>query len=212
MKSRFIIIPFLLVLALIWGRVLYLQGSHYYAGRSFGEQKDWKLAIREYDTSLHFYAPFSPFTDKAALGLWNIGRTFEDEGRLDWAQLAYSSLRSGFYGTRSFYTPGRQWIEKCDLKIADLNTRMLLAEGGVKPEDAALERQKQLGVLRDDRAPSVFWSFMAELGFFGWVISAVLLALEGFEKTGRLRRRPAIFWALSFLACALVWAVSLLRA
>lgn len=200
------------VLVLIWGRVLYLQGSHYYEGRRFYQEKNWKLAIREYDTSLHFYTPFSPFTGKAARGLWDIGRTFEDQGVLDWAQIAFSSLRSSFYGTRSFYTPGKKWIERCDSKIADLNTRMLLIEGSIKPDQVALEMQKQLQVLRDNRAPSVFWSFMAELGFIGWAGSALLLALEGFEKTGRIKKRTAIFWALCFLSCALIWAVSLLRA
>ncbi|MDA8169843.1 MAG: hypothetical protein M0Z59_09155 [Nitrospiraceae bacterium] len=201
-----------LIFALIAGRVFYLEASHFHDAERFYKQQNWKLAIREYDTSMHFFFPFSPYMDKSARRLWQIGEMFENRGQLDWAEIAYQSLRSSFYAVRSFYTPGKDWINRCDDKIADLNVKSLIKDGSLKPEDAQAERAKHMMVLKTDRAPSVFWSVLAEIGFFGWAGSALFTALRGFEKTGRLRKRPALYGVLSFAAFAVIWAVSLLRA
>ena len=154
------------------------------------------FAIREYDTSMHFFFPFSPYMDKSARRLWQIGEMFENRGQLDWAEIAYQSLRSSFYAVRSFYTPGKDWINRCDDKIADLNVKSLIKDGSLKPEDAQAERAKHMMVLKTDRAPSVFWSVLAEIGFFGWAGSALFTALRGVhqeEDTGRAGAQAKVF-------------------
>ncbi len=206
---------FLVVFAaimLLAGRVVFRQASNFRQAEGYFAAHNWKLAIRQYDTAMHFYVPFSPFTERAAGRLWQIGRMFEAQGRPDWALIAYSSIRSSFYGVRSFYTPGRRWIERCDNKIAALDTQMLIKEGAIRPEEAAGERRKYMAIFRDDRAPSVFWSVAAEAGFCGWVVSAIATALYGFEKTGRPRGKKALYGAVSFLVFIAVWAASLLLA
>lgn len=207
-----IAIAALAALLLIAGRMYFRQASSFNEAEACYARHDWKLAIRQYDTALHFYVPFSPVSEKAASRLWQIGQMFEAQGRPDWALIAYSSIRSSFYGTRSFFLPGKPWIEKCDNKIAFLDTRNLIRHGGIKPGDEALQLRKYMAVFRDDRAPSVFWSILAELGLFGWAGSAVATALLGFEKTGRLKRRQFMYGAAGFLLCVVVWGVSLLMA
>ncbi|MDA8086658.1 MAG: hypothetical protein M0Z75_08160 [Nitrospiraceae bacterium] len=209
---RRILLAVLAAFALLAGRMVLRQASSFRQAEGYFAAHNWKLAIRQYDTAMHFYVPFSPLTEESAGRLWQIGRMFEAEGKPDWALIAYSSIRSSLYGTRGLYTPERRWIERCDNKIASLDTRMLVREGAIKPEDAAAWRQKYMDVFRDDRAPSVFWSIAAEAGFWGWVASAIATAIFGFGKTGRPKGRPALYGAISFLVFAAVWAASLLLA
>jgi len=210
MKRLLVVV--LVVLALLWGRVLWLQRAHFLEAEGYLQEANYKLAIREYDTALHFYSPFSPYNERAAQRLWQIGERFEAQGKLDWAHMAYSSIRSSFYAARSFYTPGKAWIARCDEKIATLNARMLLQDGSIGPEEFETERARHLRVLRQDRAPSVPWAALAVLSFLGWVGSAVYVALRGFSPRGDLHRRQALWGLLGFVAFFLLWVVGLLRA
>ncbi len=209
---RWVFLAVLAAVLLLAGRTYVRQASSFRQGEAAFARGDWKTAIRQYDTAMHFYLPFSPYTEKSAKRLWRIGRMFETQGRPDWALIAYSSIRSSFYGTRSFYTPGRRWIGRCDRKIAALDAMMLAREGGIKPGEAASERQKYMKILKARRAPSVFWSALAEAGFLGWAGSAIFGALYGFGKSGRPKGKKALAAALSFLCFAALWAVSLLMA
>ena len=41
----------------------------------------------------------------------------QKSGDYDWSLLAYRSLRSSFYGVRSFYTPYKDWIARSESEI-----------------------------------------------------------------------------------------------
>jgi hypothetical protein len=202
----------LLFLVLVGGRSFYLQKSHFMAAEKYYNEANWKLAIREYDTAMHFYTPWSPYIEKSAEKLWQIGEMFENQGRLDWANIAYSSIRSSFYSSRSLYTPGKSWINKCDNKIADLNVKMLIKEGSLNPENAYTEKLKHLYVMKIDRAPDPFWSILVEVGFFGWLGSVVLIIFKGFSDNGKMHRKFALYGVLSFLLSFSIWIVALLKA
>ncbi len=208
-KGLFFIILFLL---LTGGKVLYMQRSHFAAAERFYAALNWKLAIREYDAALHSYFPGSPYVGRSAEKLWQIGEMFEREGKPNWAVLAYSSIRSSFYASRSLYTPGKEWIDKCDDKIAALNVQMLVNEGSLAPEQSEAEREKLLYAMRVDRAPDPFWSVLVEASFFGWISSILYTIWKGFDYTGRLRRRSALYGLLFFLATFGLWVISLLNA
>ena len=214
-KKKILLLVLLLIIAafaLTAAMTVYRQNSHFRQAEGYAAAQNWKLAIREYDTAIHFHVPFSPIAGKAAQKLWQIGLMFEARGKTDWALIAYSSIRSGFYGTRSFYTPGKDWIEKCDGKIAALDTAMLIKEGGIKPRQAARQRQKYLALFRDNRAPSVFWSVLAETGFLGWSGAALATAFLGFTREGKPKGKPAFYGVICFLVFAAIWVVSLLKA
>lgn len=213
--KKFITVGLLLIFALvliIGGRVFYLQRSHFMNAEKYLAKADYKLAIREYDIAMHFYVPWPPYTERSAKRLWQIGEMFEKQDRLDWANIAYSSIRSSFYASRSLYTPGKEWIKKCNEKIADLSVRMLIDEGSIKSEEAENEKKKFLHVLQVDRMPSPLWSFFMEAGFIGWVASIVFIIFKGFDDKGKLKWKFAFYGALSFILCFAVWVVSLFKA
>jgi hypothetical protein len=214
MKKYFLIglAVFVFMAGLVWGRVFYLQRVHFMDAERYLSEKNYKLAIREYDTAMHFYTPFSSYIKKSARRLWQMGEMFEAGGKPDWALIAYSSIRSSLYGSRSLYTPRKDWIKKCDGKIAELNVKMLIAEGSIKPEDAGKEMEKHLKVLKTDRAPSPLWSVLAEAGFFGWVGSVIFVIFKGFDEKGKMRGKYALYGLASFAFCFILWAVALLNA
>jgi len=208
-KGLLVILFFLVLVA---GRSFYLQKSHFMDAEKYYNEANWKLAIREYDTAMHFYTPWSPYIEKSAEKLWQIGEMFETQGRFDWANIAYSSIRSSFYSSRSLYTPGKHWINRCDDKIADLNVKMLIKEGSLNLEEADAEKMKHLYVMKVDRAPGPFWSILVEIGFFGWLGSVVLIIFKGFSDNGKMHKKFALYGVLSFLLSFSIWIVALLKA
>jgi hypothetical protein len=90
-STALVTVVFLLV---VGGRVLSLQRMHYLAAEGHHAEQNWKLAIREYGLAMHMYTPWSPYIEKSAQRLWQIGEMHENEGRPDWALIAYSALRS----------------------------------------------------------------------------------------------------------------------
>jgi hypothetical protein len=134
MSKGTVIKGFLIIIALaamVAVRVGYLQRSHYIDAEAHYAAGEQKLAVREYGSALHLHFPFSPYSKRSALRLWSMGLDFEEEGKPQWAQMAFTSLRSSFYASRSFYTPGRRWIEKCDEKLASLRAAMLVEAGSI---------------------------------------------------------------------------------
>lgn len=215
MLKKYLIKGFLIVVIfsmLVGIRAFYLQRSHFMAAEKYYAESNWKLAIREYDISMHFYTPFSSYIEKSAQKLWLIGEMFEEQERLDWANIAYSSIRSSFYASRSLYTPGKSWIKKCDEKISDLNVEMLIRDGSLSPDESEKEKKKFLHAMTVDRAPAPFWSVLAVLGFFGWAGSVLFIIFKGFNENGRINKRFSLYGVASFLCMFVVWVIALLKA
>jgi hypothetical protein len=197
---------------LVSGRVFYLQRSHFMNAEEYFMKAEWKLAIREYDNTMHFYTPWSPYIQKSAKKLWQIGEMFEKQDRLEWARLAYATIRSSFYASRGLYTPGKDWILKCDDKIADLNVKLLIRDGSIKPVEADAEKQKQLYVLKIDRAPNPLWAVLAEAGLWGWIVSVIFIIVKGMDFHGKPVRRFALYGFLSFVLTFALWIVAMIKA
>lgn len=197
---------------MVGGSVFYSLRSHFERAEGYHAKSEWKLAIREYDSAMHMYIPGSSYIQRSAERLWSIGERFEKEGRPDWANIAYASIRSSFYASRSLYTPGKDWIIRCDAKIADLDVKMLIKEGSISPEDAAAEKEKLLYVMTVDRAPDPVWSVVLEASLFAWISSAIFTILKGFDDKGALSRKSFVLGMLSFVITFTVWIASLLKA
>ena len=105
---------------LIWGNAQFRQWSQFNNGEKALAKGDAIAAISAYEASLHMYTPLSPLVGRAAERLWKLGQDLEQRGDLVKALLAYRTLRSSFYSVRSLYSPGADWINKCDAKIAPL--------------------------------------------------------------------------------------------
>ena len=87
--------------------------------KAFGKG-DFIGAVAGYEAALHMYIPNHPAMEKAARQLWILGETSERQGDINRALIAYRALRSSFYAVKWLATPGREWISRCDEKIAEL--------------------------------------------------------------------------------------------
>jgi tetratricopeptide (TPR) repeat protein len=81
---------------------------------------DFIGAVAAYESAIHMYIPFHPMVEKSALQLWSLAEARERLGDINRALIAYRALRSSFYADRWLVTPGKDWIERCDTKIAAL--------------------------------------------------------------------------------------------
>ena len=114
-----IVIAFLSVF-LIWGNTWYRQWRQFDKGEKALAGNDVITAIAGYESAIHMYTPFSPLVERSAAKLWEIAQRCETGGDHERALIACRSLRSSFYSARSLYQPGRVWIARCDVKIAEL--------------------------------------------------------------------------------------------
>jgi hypothetical protein len=198
--------------SLVAVKMVYMQREHFDRAEKYYADSNWKLAMREYDETMHFFTPWSPYITKSEERLWQIGGMFEKEDKPDWALIAYSAIRSSLYASRSLYTPHKDWIAKCDEKIADLNVKLLMKDGSVSPSGAAAEKKKQLYVLKVDRAPASLWSVAVEAGFFGWIASVMFIVIKGFDDKGKPKWRLVTYGIFSFFLTFAFWVLSLLKA
>jgi hypothetical protein len=201
-----------LVLLIVLVKVFFLQYGHFAKGEQYLQDSDWKLAMREYDLAMHMYTPLSPYIEKSAERLWQIGEMFEQQGKPRWALTAYSSIRSSFFASRSFFTPGKKWIRKCNERISSLNASILQDEGIISPWEFDTERRKFLYVLSVKQEPSVPWSLIALAGFLGWTGAIVSLIYRRKQEKGTTSKM-AYFLNLAVLVVSVgAWVVGLVRA
>ena len=110
----------LLSVLLIWGNTWYRQWRQFNRGEHALAANDVIAAIAGYESAIHMYTPFSPLVERSAERLWDIARRCEAKGDTERALISCRSLRSSFYAVRGLYQPGKEWIARCDAKIADL--------------------------------------------------------------------------------------------
>lgn len=117
--TAIILISLLMFLAATWWRM----NNQYTLGEAAFSRGDFAGAVAGYESALHMYIPFHPTIEKAAERLWQIGEANERFGDVNRAMIAYRALRSSFYADRWLATPGIDWIERCDKRIAALVPR-----------------------------------------------------------------------------------------
>ena len=110
----------LLAVLLIWGNTWYRQWRQFNKGEQALAGNDVIAAIAGYESAIHMYTPLSPLVERSAERLWEIALTCEAKGDTERALISCRSLRSSFYAVRGLYQPGKEWIARCDAKIAEL--------------------------------------------------------------------------------------------
>jgi hypothetical protein len=110
------LICLLLFLAGTWWR---LQ-DQFALGEEAFRRGDFAGAVAGYESAIHMYIPFNGMVEKSAQQLWNIAEASERQGDIKRALIAYRALRSSFYAARWLVTPGMDWIDRCDARIAAL--------------------------------------------------------------------------------------------
>ena len=109
-----------IAILLIWGNTWHRQRTQFKRGESAAAAGDVIAAIAGYEAAIHMYTPGSPLVEQAAAKLWAMGEGFERAGDPTRALIAFRSLRSSFYAVRGLNSPGREWIARCDGRIAAL--------------------------------------------------------------------------------------------
>lgn len=110
----------LICLVLIWGNTLYRQHVQFDKGERGMAAGDFLGAVAGYESAIHMYTPASPLVERSAQRLWELGQVAEQKGDPARALIAYRSLRSSFYAVAGIYSPGKEWIQRCDARIAIL--------------------------------------------------------------------------------------------
>ena len=109
-----------IALGLIWGNTLYRQHAQFDKGEKALAAGNYIGAIAGYESAIHMYTPGSALVGRAAEKLWGIGERYEQAGDPEKALVAYRSLRSSFYAVRGLYSPGSEWIARCEARIAQV--------------------------------------------------------------------------------------------
>jgi hypothetical protein len=110
----------LISLVLIWGNTLHRQHTQFDKGEKGLAAGDFPAAVAGYESAIHMYTPGSSLVHQSAQKLWQIAEQAERRGDVPRALIAYRSLRSSFYAVAGIYSPGTDWIERCDARIAAL--------------------------------------------------------------------------------------------
>jgi len=174
--KKFLLISIFLVFLLIFLRLLSDEKSYLYKGLKFLNKGKYSCASVYFERVLFNYIPFSKYVKISKNKLLKLAEEFESKGELYKALYFYETLRSAFYQARSFYLPESEVIFKIDEKIAKIKSKILIKDGLSK--DFKESYKKQIFLLKEDLAPSNFWSFIATVSRFCWIACIVFLILR----------------------------------
>jgi hypothetical protein len=110
----------ILCLAILTASTWWRMEAQYSIGEKAFGRGDFPAALAGYESAIHMYVPFHPTIERSAKRLWELAEQNERQGDINRALITYRALRSSFYAATWLTTPGRNWIERCDKKIAML--------------------------------------------------------------------------------------------
>ncbi len=202
---------FAILLIMVWARAFYGSMNAYNEGETYLSHQQYIRAITFFDRSIHWYTPLNPYVRKSAERLWEIGNHAELEGDTKLALIAYRTIRSGFYAATSFCTPGKRWIEKCDLKIYKL-IQLELAEKKVR--DGRIWDKKVLPERQMVTIPNIFWTIILEIGFLGWIGSVIGFIVFRLGRKGDSTNliSSKLPWAAFTIVFFALWIVGMMKA
>jgi len=178
-------------------------------GEKYFAQNNPLEAVVHYERTLRWYIPGLNLNEKAAQKIWEIAGNFENADSAEKALNTYRILRAGFYSTRSFYTPGKTWIDRCNIKIAGLMAKkppFLKADSGKSFDE---RKSEFLRILSTEKPPYPYWSLLAVTGFLGWSTCAALFIIKGIGKSGQIITRQAVYWGGGFVLSYGLWVLGM---
>jgi hypothetical protein len=211
-KMTFTILALIAIsLILVWARAFYGSMQAYKKGEVHLTEHRYIKAVTFFDRSIHWYTPFNPYVYKSAERLWEIGLYGERQGNIRLALIAFRTIRRGFYAASNVVTPGRMWIERCESKIDEL----VKIEEKTEERARNFESEKKL-ILQSQKtgSPSIFWSIILEIGFFGWVgsvIGFIIFVLRP-QKEKNYSKSQAVIWIVLTLVFLVLWTAGMMSA
>ena len=198
-------------LLMVWARVFYGSMQACREGEIHLQQTQYIKAITFFDRSIHWYTPFNPYVHQSAEHLWKISMDAQTRGDIRLALIAARTIRRGFVSARSFYLPGKEWIEKCDQRIYEL-LKIDQDKRGNSNNESLLK-----GPISDDpqvSGPDIFWSIILLFGFLGWVGSVIAFILWGGRASygDRILNASNFKWIGLWAVCFAAWIVGMVKA
>jgi len=174
----------LLLLILVWVRAFYGAREAYHQGEKYLQSQQFIRAITYFDRSIQWYTPLNTYVYQSAAKLWEIGNHAEKIGDTKLALIAFRAVRRGFYSVNHFIQPGKNWIERCNLKISALlkkeSEERTFKKGTARTKKPAFNNPKTA-------PPNVFWSVLLEIGLLGWIGSTFGLIFAAFGRKRHFR-------------------------
>ena len=210
-----IVLIFLLLVIMffaIWTRALIGSKKNFVEAEKYFNEQQYIKAITFFDRSMHWYIPFNPYIDKSAESLWEISEQAEQINDERLHLFAIETIKNSFYSSRSFYTPGTEWIKRCDDKIQNIiknkNEEIFKVKDEIESQD---KTDKQVIVYND---PDILWTIVLEIGLFGWigaVLGFIFYYLRPYLKT-RKYIHNYWFWILVAAVSYSIWIIGLIKA
>ena len=200
-----VIIGFLL----LWARAFHGSMKAYEKGEAFFQESDYVRAVTFFDRSIRWYTPFNPYVYKSADRLWQIGSQAERKGNIRLALIAVRTIRQAFRAAQNLYTPGKDWIQKCDTRIEQL----LHIGSGPSTELRGIQ-SKPVDHNPNEAAPGTLWSLTLLFGFFGWIGSTIAFILSACKenRTWRISTSPGLLWGSMAAVCFILWLIGMMKA
>lgn len=203
---------FLLFFLLIFSKVYFFSMQEFKTAETAFSQKDYPKAIQHYERAILWYVPVGGYVTFSAQRLWEIAETLEQEDPV-LALEAYRALRSAFYATRSFYTPGQSWIDRANPRIARFMAAQTLYSEADRQKSLEQKTQEALVILERPLRPDPFWSFVVVLGFLGWAAGTLLFIWRAFREGGtQVMLKQGIVWGTVIIVFYALWIIGMTRA
>ena len=201
----------IILLIMVWARVFYGSMQACQEGETYLKAGQHIKAITFFDRSIHWNTPFSPYVEKSAESLWQISKRAQANGDIRLAIIAVRTLKRGFIAARSFYTPGKDWIEKCDIRVYDLLKIEQGRTGNLKGE-----RIEEESVLDNPqvKGPDILWSIILLTGLLGWIGSVIGFIMSGFRVSHKtkLLSLSNLKWIILWTAFFAIWVIGMMKA
>jgi len=210
-KTVFIIGLIAILFIMVWVRAFYGSMKTYRQGEEYLKNGQYVKAVTFYDRSIHWYTPLNPYVRRSADRLWEIGRHAEGRGDVRLALIAFRAIRRSFYAARSFYTPGKDWIERCDIRISKLVPPSPRGKDVSGNSDAVTEN---ITNNTKDTAPDIFWTMILEISLFGWIGSVIGLIIFTLGMKEEQQKRPfkTTLLVVAGTSFFIFWIIAMMRA
>jgi len=202
-RHIFIILAiFIICIFMLWLKAYMGAKSAFYKGQEYLREGEIIKAVNQFDRTLHWYAPFNPYMERAARSLWKIGKQAKKEGDIKMALIAYRTIRRGLIAASSFYTPKRQWIKRVEREISLL----------MQKEKAEIDMDKLIP-RQIRRVPNEVMSVVMEIGFWGWiggVIGLIFSFRKDYGEKGFIKSK--LMWIILIAISYTIWIIGMLKA
>jgi hypothetical protein len=194
-RATIVFVLILIMFIAIWTRAFIGSKKNFAEGEEYFNDRQYIKAITFFDRSMHWYTPFNPYIERSAEYLWEISEQAEQINDERLSLIAIETIRNSFYSSRSFYSPGIHWIDKCESKIRNIvknQKEMILQRSDADVVDIEYESTMKYN------DPNIFWTIILEFGLFGWIVSVLcfIFVFLGAENKSNGSIRSYWFWIL----------------